>query len=202
MVRDDNTEDYHNVTCWPSVLLPPYLMKALNHSTTSEIHGISPSPPPATVHDENENKEDCNSNEHPNKETPTPPTPPNNNNNHNHNPCPVRILSVGYHARMTKSASPMPTLSIKEQASRLRNELESAGVGDRPVIFVTHSMGGLIVKEMLVEDSKDVYSPLLHQTKGVVFYSTPHRGSPVVNQFAMLKVVFGWTPLVRKMTEK
>ena len=62
---------------------------------------------------------------------------------------PIRILSVGYHARMMKSSSPHPTLSIKEQASDLRSQLESAGM-----IFVTHSMGGLIVKEMLVEDSK------------------------------------------------
>lgn len=67
---------------------------------------------------------------------------------------PIRILSVGYHARMMKSSSPHPTLSIKEQASDLRSQLESAGIGEKPVIFVTHSMGGLIVKEMLVEDSK------------------------------------------------
>ena len=67
---------------------------------------------------------------------------------------PVRILSVGYHARMRKASSPHPTLSVAEQASELRNQLESAGIGERPVVFVTHSMGGLIVKEMLVEDSK------------------------------------------------
>lgn len=67
---------------------------------------------------------------------------------------PIRILSVGYHARMRKSSSPHPTLSVTEQASDLRNRLESAGIGERPIIFVTHSMGGLIVKEMLVEDSK------------------------------------------------
>ena len=67
---------------------------------------------------------------------------------------PIRILSVGYHARMRKSSSPHPTLSVTEQASDLRNRLESAGIGERPIIFVTQSMGGFIVKEMLVEDSK------------------------------------------------
>ena len=44
--------------------------------------------------------------------------------------------------------------SAEEENADLRSQLESAGIGEKPVIFVTHSMGGLIVKEMLVEDSK------------------------------------------------
>lgn len=123
---------------------------------------------------------------------------------------PIRILSVGYHARMRKSSSPHPTLSMKEQASDLRAQLQSAGIGEKPVIFVTHSMGGLIVKEMLVEDSKytrlrdvtarDAYSPLLHQTKAIVFYSTPHRGSPVIkSHITLLQGVFGFTPVVAEL---
>ena len=44
---------------------------------------------------------------------------------------------------------------------------------------------------------RDVYSPILHQTKAVVFYSTPHRGTPLLkNQFALLNLIFGFTPLV------
>lgn len=48
--------------------------------------------------------------------------------------------------------------------------------------------------------NRDVYSPLLHQTRGVVFYSTPHRGSPVLkNHVALLNAIFGFTPLVKEL---
>ena len=70
----------------------------------------------------------------------------------------VRILSVGYHARMTKSSSPHPTLTIEEEAADLRSRLASAGIGDKPIIFITHSLGGLIVKKMLVNDNKLLHS--------------------------------------------
>ena len=98
MVQQE-TSDFHHITCWPATYLPAYLAN----------RDVSP---------------------------------------------PVRILSVSYHARMRKSSSPHPTLSIQEQAADLRKRLDSAGIGERPVIFVTHSLGGLIVKEMLVDESK------------------------------------------------
>ena len=47
---------------------------------------------------------------------------------------------------------------------------------------------------------RDVFSPLLHQTRGIVFYSTPHRGTPVLKSNAgLLKTVFGFTPLVMEL---
>ncbi|KAL5313192.1 hypothetical protein ACEPPN_018925 [Leptodophora sp. 'Broadleaf-Isolate-01'] len=46
----------------------------------------------------------------------------------------------------------------------------------RPVIFVVHSLGGLVVEECLVQ-SKLGNSMLFKQTKALVFFSTPHQGS-------------------------
>jgi class 3 adenylate cyclase/tetratricopeptide (TPR) repeat protein len=58
--------------------------------------------------------------------------------------------------------------------------LESSGIGLRPLVFVTHSLGGLLVKQVLRNASsygnacwQDIYD----ETRGIVFLSTPHAGA-------------------------
>lgn len=51
----------------------------------------------------------------------------------------------------------------------------------RPVVFVAHSLGGLLTKEMLLADPE-----LASRTLGVVFLGTPHRGSEKASLLAML----------------
>ena len=41
--------------------------------------------------------------------------------------------------------------SFPEQSAKMMKKLAAAGVGKRPVIFVAHSMGGLMVKEMMMQ---------------------------------------------------
>ena len=53
---------------------------------------------------------------------------------------------------------------------------------NRPLIFVAHSLGGLLVKQALIESSKqdrDGRDRNLHKACcAVIFFGTPHRGSP------------------------
>ncbi|XP_046909816.1 protein SERAC1 isoform X2 [Dermatophagoides farinae] len=69
--------------------------------------------------------------------------------------------------------------TIKDRSVQLIKELREAGIGSKPIIWVTHSMGGLFVKHMLTYCHSDISDnhPFLRQTKGIVFYSVPHRGS-------------------------
>lgn len=68
--------------------------------------------------------------------------------------------------------------TIKDRSLQLIDELSEAGIGSKPIIWITHSMGGLLVKHMLTHIyNEGSTNPLLNNTKGIVFYSVPHRGS-------------------------
>lgn len=51
-------------------------------------------------------------------------------------------------------------------------------IGGRKIIFVAHSMGGLIVKKTYILGKHDSnYADLIDQVYGIIFLGTPHRGS-------------------------
>ena len=51
-------------------------------------------------------------------------------------------------------------------------------IGNYPIIFVVHSMGGLVVKKAYVLGEHDAqYAHLIRSVRGIMFLATPHRGS-------------------------
>lgn len=54
----------------------------------------------------------------------------------------------------------------------------------RPIIFIGHSLGGLVIQKALLhsdESPDELYSDVVDSTAGVVFLGTPHRGSTLAN---------------------
>ena len=52
----------------------------------------------------------------------------------------------------------------------------------RPLIFIAHSLGGIIVKQALVWAHREPrYKPIKDHTLGIVFFGTPHQGSGKAN---------------------
>src|SRR5438309_301413 len=58
------------------------------------------------------------------------------------------IWTVGYPAGLT--ALGKPGMIIEKRAGNLSQKLANAGLGVRPLVFITHSMGGLVVKSLIV----------------------------------------------------
>ncbi|KAL7670959.1 hypothetical protein ACOME3_005874 [Neoechinorhynchus agilis] len=74
----------------------------------------------------------------------------------------VRILMIDYDSDW----------SYDTIHSAVREQLITAGIGERPLILVGHSMGGIIAKRLICEETK-----IANVTKAIVFYSVPHLGT-------------------------
>ncbi|KAF5693138.1 hypothetical protein FDENT_2280 [Fusarium denticulatum] len=94
----------------------------------------------------------------------------------------ARILTFGYDTKITKFTSgPTNMNSIYSHGKDFLFSLGRNPKPGRPLIFVAHSLGGLLVKEMLALSStseKPEHKKIVESTAAIVFLGTPHRGSP------------------------
>jgi hypothetical protein len=91
-------------------------------------------------------------------------------------PLPQRLPLLGKTDPEAGAAMPLPRRTVNA-LERLARE----GIGQRPVCFITHSLGGLLVKSMLRQAEEARYAPewrqVVENCRGVVFLATPHHGS-------------------------
>ncbi|OQD89690.1 hypothetical protein PENANT_c002G11140 [Penicillium antarcticum] len=100
-----------------------------------------------------------------------------------------RILTYGYNANVTAFTDGVSRDSVVSHAETLASSLAAnrslKGCANRPIIFVCHSLGGLVVKRALIysrslssektEHLRSVYV----STFGILFLGTPHNGSDI-----------------------
>ncbi|EEU35959.1 uncharacterized protein NECHADRAFT_96544 [Fusarium vanettenii 77-13-4] len=97
--------------------------------------------------------------------------------------CPnARILTYGYDTKITKYTSGSTNKnSVFSHSKDFLFALGRSHTKDRPLIFLAHSLGGIVVKEMLALSSTsptDELCNIVSSTVAVIFLGTPHRGSP------------------------
>lgn len=95
---------------------------------------------------------------------------------------PVYVTSLAYSSDPLSRAS-----NIHEIATRLQTRLSDKGIFQRydRVVFITHSMGGLIAKRMLLQlnrDSPEAYS----KVSGIFFMATPAGGAELADLAAWI----------------
>jgi hypothetical protein len=89
----------------------------------------------------------------------------------------VCVWSVGYTSTLYRRKG--YTLRLAEQATQTIRELANRSIGCRPLVFVAHSVGGLLIKHVLrlaAASDDPQWRKIVEQTKGIIFLSTPHFG--------------------------
>lgn len=121
----------------------------------------------------------------------------------------LRVLAVDYPTALSnwRTDCDLNKDTLRQRAIHVMRQLEAADLGGRPIVWVAHSMGGLLVKQILVicdeylrqnatkdngagngsagqqgqetslKISRRFLENVASQTKGIVFYSVPHKGS-------------------------
>ena len=117
----------------------------------------------------------------------------------------ARILTFGYNAHFAQLSGKANILNISDFAKELLYALRFATgaeqrplrIGTVPIIFVAHSMGGLVAKKACILGQNDVhYRDIIQSIAAVVFLSTPHRGTDLAETLNRIlsACIFAFSP--------
>ncbi|KAI5806088.1 hypothetical protein EDC01DRAFT_638617 [Geopyxis carbonaria] len=103
----------------------------------------------------------------------------------------ARILSYGYNSDPVKWMEAASTNNVHQHAHTLVTELHyfrrKKNERYRPIIFVCHSLGGIVVKQALISSNNNSINhnedlrSIKTSTYGVLFLGTPHMGSDLAH---------------------
>ena len=106
----------------------------------------------------------------------------------------ARVITWNYDADIMRFFNKTGQNTILKHAENFLLDLageraEEDGIEpDRPIIFVGHSLGGLVIKQALITarehehtmSEDDDYAKIIRNTVGIIFLGTPHKGSDQV----------------------
>ncbi|KAL8813851.1 MAG: hypothetical protein Q9223_006887 [Gallowayella weberi] len=110
----------------------------------------------------------------------------------------VRIHSFGYNSNWEKESS----LNIHDFSKSLLASIHDCPAiprgADSPLVFVGHSMGGLVIKRAyILAQQKDHYATTAGRIQAIYFLATPHRGADLAQLLTkILNVTSGERPFV------
>ena len=94
------------------------------------------------------------------------------------------VWTFGYDAGITRLGR--PGMMIGQRAGNLATQMKNNGIGSRPIVFVTHSMGGLIVKALVCDRPAGEFEDMIGNVRAIVFCGTPHSGSAFASAAGVL----------------
>ncbi|KAI1192246.1 Alpha/Beta hydrolase protein [Nemania serpens] len=98
-----------------------------------------------------------------------------------------RVMTYEYDASVESMAAGTIRDTARTLFQQLKDKREDLGYSDIPIVFIGHSLGGIVIKQALVlaEQSEHDFPGMTKHTKGIVFFGTPHRGADAA-QWALL----------------
>ncbi|QUY41898.1 triacylglycerol lipase [Acaryochloris marina] len=102
----------------------------------------------------------------------------------------LNIWTMGYSSSI--SAWVKDSMPLEDLGDTILEEMVACELGSRPIIFITHSLGGLVAKQLIIHAfSQDVprWELLGEKVLGVSFIATPHAGANLAsfaNFFSLL----------------
>ncbi|CAG9999707.1 unnamed protein product [Clonostachys byssicola] len=98
----------------------------------------------------------------------------------------ARILTYGYDAYIVLKSAVAGANRLIDHATNLVTDLtaDRAGASSRPLIFVAHSLGGLVCKEAILisrDNPERRRQDIFLNLKGIIFMGTPHKGAWVAD---------------------
>lgn len=112
-----------------------------------------------------------------------------------------RILGIDYMSAVSEWSSNYAKYCPCEKghgyldlrAGVLLDRVVASRVGEnRPVVWIGHSMGGILCKHMLLkalDNPNSIVRRLAKNTKGIIFLGTPHRGSSIARWKQHMQVI-------------
>jgi hypothetical protein len=94
-------------------------------------------------------------------------------------------------------------MPLWDRAKSVALQLEVKQLGERPLVFVTHSMGGLLVKQLLrsAKENSDQkpWKNILKSTRGVCFIATPHIGADLAKWASYFGTLLGTNISIKEL---
>ncbi|KAI8623314.1 hypothetical protein F5Y19DRAFT_459002 [Xylariaceae sp. FL1651] len=100
----------------------------------------------------------------------------------------ARVMSFGYDSLVFSKSVANVSIFAEQLLEALMAERNRPGnLQSRPIIFVCHSLGGIVVKKAIVKaHENDRFQSLKASIRGIMFFGTPHKGSSLATWGKML----------------
>ena len=108
----------------------------------------------------------------------------------------LSVYSLEYEARPSSWLG--SSLPLVDRATEILTILEIDDIGARPIVWVTHSLGGLLVKQVLrhADDQNNAaWQQIIEQTRSILFFGTPHAGTSLASWLTALGTALRATPV-------